>query len=331
MIPNRTISPSARSIMTAAASILPLLAAPSFSAQFTLLVVDTGGTPGTLGHHITTTSGAFYRTPVATTPQGLPPSRELVAQYPLAEFSSYLAMGGAPVSTSEAANPAANIIGPQFDGVISGASGGATLVHGVRFNFPITVIDPVANPFGASPTHSVAGPLGPDTVFLARLTVQRGERPIAPEIVLGVSFNHLTLANQGKQQPAMVRAELDGPAEIFDPVKTPIASTALLVKSHLAAQVTIPGWGDADVYDLYAVSESNPPKAVTVKKTAKPKPVKKSKTPKPIQSRTITMIGDPFPDSSSIRYAPLGSTTPTTQSAPTSPLVRQIMTTMGFQ
>lgn len=330
-----------RSILTVAAGILPLLAAPSFSAQFTLLTVDNGGGAGTLGAPVTPSAGAFYRAPQMVTPLGLPPSRETVAQFPLAEFSSYIAMGGAPTTLTEAANPPANFIYTQFKNAVSGESGGATELAGVRYNFPVTVVDPVANPYGSyGPSHSVPGPLGPDTVFLGRLTVQRGERPVGPSFIVGVTFNNLPGMRDGKTQPVVVRATLDGPAEIVagaKPVKTPIPTTSLLVKSRLSAQITIPEWGEADVYDIYAVSESQPPKELTVTKSTKPKKVKTPKKPaKQIQSRSIVWTGERFPDDRNIQYGPTGAASGTRGAASTaapaeSSLVRQIMTSMGLQ
>jgi hypothetical protein len=320
-----------RSIATAAASLLPLLAAPSFSAPFNLLVVDNGGQRGTLGLPIVPSAGAFYRAPQVASTYGIPPTRDAVSRFPLAEFSSYLAMGGSPVSMQEAANPPANFIGPQFDAFISGESGGATQVTGLRYIFPIVVVDPIANPFMSSPTFSTAGPMGADTVFLGRLTVKRGERPVGPSIVLGATFNPDARGQKG--QTVTVRATLNGPAEVLDPPgKTP--TTALLVKSRLAARVTIPQWGEADVYDLYAVSESNLPKA------AKPKAKSPPKRAKPVKGPSLA----PFPDDSPVRLvthtggrlaAPeSGESGHANSPAPESPepvLVREIMKQMGVQ
>jgi hypothetical protein len=339
-LPAFPVSPRARvsrprSIATAAASLLPLLAAPSFSAPFGLLVVDNGGQRGTLGQPIVPSAGAFYRTPQVASVYGLPPTRDAVSRFPLAEFSSYLAMGGSPVTLQDAANPPANFIGPQFDGLVSGESGGPTQVSGVRYNFPIVVVDPVANPYMASPTLSVSGAMGPDTVFLGRLTVKRGEHPVGTSIVLGATFNPLSRGQKGRT--ATIRAELDGPAQIIDPPgNTP--TTALLVKSRLAAQVTIPAWGDADVYDLYAVSESDLPKASKLAKTAKPKAKAPPKSKQTIKAPSRDLI----PDTADIQYGrhsggagatptKRGSDSPSPSAEPEPVLVREILKQMGVQ
>ncbi|MFM9958104.1 MAG: hypothetical protein ACKVZJ_08500 [Phycisphaerales bacterium] len=287
---------------------------PARSAQFSLLVVDNGGVNGSLGAPITPSAGSFYVAPIVDTPQALPPSRAFVIENPEAEFSSYLTMGGSPVSANETANPPANVIGPQWAGRTTGPTGGPTQAIGIRYNFPIVVLDPGANPFGASPTHSVGSIMGNNTVFLGRLIVQRGERPVGPNIVLGIRFSHLANQRTAMVQYGVVHAVLDGPAQIFDPERpksAPMPSDAVLVKSRLSGQITIAEWGDADIYDIYAVSESGvePPPQLTIRpeRPKIPKAPRAKKRPGRVPGAPITdlpSLTDPIRRSDPITFFP---------------------------
>jgi len=256
------------SILTVAAGALLALAAPSFSAPFKLLIVDTGGTPGSLGNPITPSVGTFFRAE-GVPAMGIPPSPEAVALSPVLQYSSYIALGGAPVHSGQAALPPAGMIGPQFGGFLSGASGGPTEITGVRYTFPILVIDPIANPFMVPPASSGMGPLGADSVFIGRCTVRRGARPVGSLIYVAAQFEDKTTLS--------VAATLDAVSVMTDSGGSSGTTTALRVRSDFSYQVNIEDWGDADVYDLYVVSETAPKKPA---KAAKPKAKTAVKTPK---------------------------------------------------
>lgn len=301
------------SILTVAAGALLALAAPSFSAPFKLLIVDTGGTPGSLGQPVTPSLGSFFRANGAPS-IGIPPSPEAVAISPVLQYSSYIALGGAPVHSGQAALPPAGMVGPQFSAVLNGASGGPSQITGVRYTFPILVIDPIANPFMVPPAASATGPLGKDSVFIGRCTVRRGARPIGSSIYVAAQFEDKTTLS--------VNAMLDGASTIADSGAAASTTTALRVRSYFSQQVTLEVWGDADVYDLYVISESAPKKPA---KAAKQKPKLAVKTPKRSATKTAQATPpqandarSPFPQDHIIyRPSSMPSTSAPTASAST--------------
>lgn len=257
-------------------------AAPAASAApFSLLVVDTGGTPGAIAQPVTPSFGTFYVSPLFD--PGLPPTPELVGRLPEAGFSSYAAMGGEPVSVSSFANPAAGTIGTSFLG--SGPNTAAAFM-GVRYTFGINVTDPIANPTGSVPAMSRPSPAGADSVFIGRLTVPRGASLVGASVGVGVIFA------QNKQSMLALCAINGGSVDVTDRSrKGDVPTASLSVRSVLSARVTISKYGEADVYDLYAVSDGPTPgkspaktkdtKAKSPPKEKQPKPAKKPKVAKP--------------------------------------------------
>lgn len=217
------------------------------AAPFSLLVLDNGGTPGALGAPLRPSFGTFYSSGIIS--MGLPPSPDAVVAAPQLAFDSYVAMGGMPASETTAANPPSGFIGSQF----IGSARNPLELRGVRYVFPINVVDPIANPTMAGTAFSRPGPLGADTVFIGRLTVPRGARPVCPSIVVGASFN--------LPGTIVVSAALDGDSVEMLPGSGTRPTTALHARSMLTAQVTLAGFGDADVYDLYVVSTGSAPSA----------------------------------------------------------------------
>ncbi|MFM9959438.1 MAG: hypothetical protein ACKVZJ_15385 [Phycisphaerales bacterium] len=280
------------------------------AAPFALLVIDNGGQPpGTLGGPIQPTQGSFFVSKMAS-PMGTPPSPEAIAERPVLEFSSYAAMGGMPSSTGSRANSAAfNLAGPPFS--LRDDQGNAVAMIGVRASFPIAVSDPEANPLGGAPALSQPGPLNPDSVFVARLVMQRGSVPVGPSVFLGAVFTET-----GECVSAM--ATLDGPSSSWSctcPHPTGKSTRSLLLRSHLAAQVEITGFGPADVYDLYVTSEA-PPRRPEVqagenKKVTKQPKAKKPKPAKKLKGRGKTrVIRGPMADGVTNEPAPVVPTVP---------------------
>lgn len=258
-------------------------ASAASAAPFSLTIVDTGGTPGAIAHPVTPSFGTFFVSPLFD--PSLPPTPELVGRIPEAGFSSYAAMGGAPVTVSSFANPAAGTIGTSFLG--SGPNTAAAFM-GVRYTFPSTVSDPEANPTNSTVAASGPGPAGRDSVFIARLTVPRGAALVAPFIGVGVVFSEnkesvlaLCTLNGGATEVPLTLGNRPRPLPGFS------------VRSVLAAQVSIPKYGEADIYDLYVVSDGPAPgnSARSAKVAPKGKEPKakapKEKKPKPAKKPKV--------------------------------------------
>lgn len=230
--------------------VLSLSAAAASAEPFTATLVDAGGNPGSLGSAIYPSSGTFYQSAPG---DNYPPSTELISLFDYVIYDSYVALGGAP------SNPFFKATPPLL-AIDAGASTGlfypdtgdfSYSLSGVWVSPPVIIAGDPDLPDDFQPATSVPGPFGDDCVFIARLTVSAGARPQSGQVIFGVK----TGAGTG----ALVRAAIDGTAEIST-ISGGVSgkwkkSSRFLLKAHLSAREHIPGFGPADVFDLYIVSE----------------------------------------------------------------------------
>lgn len=223
-----------------------MVAAPVLAGDgsFVALNIDAGGMAGALGQTVSATSNVIYQHPQGS---NFPPAAEAIAEEPDLEYDSYVALGGAPSSFGYTGRaPWMTLGGSQYHGFF-GAQGAA--IKNNDWSRPLNHIwfapgiyaPPGSTVYSAANPHS-----GLQSVFVARLTVPRGSTPAGPSVYVGLqTLESSTLAGY--------LLTLNGPTQFF-PIfanSTPPAEATYRLSAYISAQPTIPGFGDADVYDLF--------------------------------------------------------------------------------
>lgn len=234
-----------RAVAVAASSLV--VTASASGVPFTALVVDTGSVMGSMGQEVTPSSGYFY---LATRSHWAPPSSGESVHDPLRDVTSFPSLGGSPEYGVE---PFMYRGSPVF---WSGRTRNLSpRMSALWFSQAV----PATNPFRQNrevtpPAHSMPGPLGPDSVFIARLVVTRGSTIQGPNVEIGAKIGG---------NAYVARVAIDGESKLLYSTASKryneISSRALTVRSHLALRADVPGFGPVDVYDLYIVSEELPP------------------------------------------------------------------------
>lgn len=243
---------------------------PSLGAPFTALVMDTGGVAGSLGSPITPSGGVFHLRLDGTQ---YPPDPDKLAADPASAIDSFVALGG---DGSLGVVPYYVINGKAF------APGARAIdspaLAGVWFSPPVAASPIPGSNNAGSPAYSRAGPLAADSVYVARLVVDRGAHPVGVSICVGAVFNN---------EAYLARATLDGGATIeslTSPGGTPLASSAVLLRSVLVAQSNFDKVGPVDVYDVYIISAAAPPPAFLL---AAPTPLGPPSQPPPPAASSV--------------------------------------------
>lgn len=231
-----------------AISIAMSLAPCAIAQQFRILNMSCGGYPNQTNpadpQALTSSSGLIYQ---HTSGSNYPPSAEEIVEEPELEYDSYIAAGSAPSTSVFSAIHPASIWAGQHRGHFT--SDTSTIIDNSDWTQPLHH-DWYANPLSMTAiaaSFSTVGPNGYEATFIGRITVPRGEHVVASRLYFGVqtSTSHAV---------AGYYATVDGTLEYYDPYRLdrppPPEATFRLI-SYLAHQVTLTGFGDADVYDLY--------------------------------------------------------------------------------
>jgi len=223
------------------------LSATARADQFYAFLVEAGGYSPccTIGAPITVSQGHFYQHPQG---DNHPPQTWQIDSHPDLQWDSYVALGGSPSSpTVDGQAPwmgvKAGATWGHFAGTdeaIDNSVNGNTLQH-LWFARP-----PQAAPIlGGPPAASSTGPGGYQAVFVARLTVQRDAEIVSTKVFFSVR-------TPGGELAAFV-GKVDGGVNFHKIYMDdePIPGEFYRLKSYRAAQPDLPGFGPADVYDLY--------------------------------------------------------------------------------
>lgn len=223
-----------------------MVAAPTLAGDgsFVALNIDAGGIAGALGQSVSATSNVIYQHP-----QGgnFPPAAEAISEEPGLEYDSYVALGGSPSTFGYTGRaPWMTLGGSQYAGFFGPNN---TPIKNNDWSRPLNHLwfapgvhaPPGTTVYSAPSPHS-----GLQSVFVARLTIPRGSALTGPSVYVGLqTLESNTLAGY--------QLTLNGPTHFF-PIfanSTPPTEATYKLSAYLAAQPTISGFGDADVYDLY--------------------------------------------------------------------------------
>lgn len=312
--------------------------APSSGAPFIAMVVDTGGASGSIGAAIRPSSGPFHLRLDGTQ---FPPEPEKLGVNPRSAVDSFVALGG---TSEQGIAPYFVINGRPFAPGVKATESPA--LSNVWFTPPVPADSiPGSNPV-SRPAVSQASAAGTDTVFIARLVVDRGARPESTATWIGAKFGN---------EVVLAVATLDGPSflELGDRQHpNRMGSRTLMLRSVLALQTDMENVGPVDVYDIYIVSEDAPPRssstgvtqrtptkapAVATIKTAKGAVKKVAKAPAKVVKKAKTSASQPGAsttvDDSRIAYGPssagTGVKTSGGSAAASDPLINQILRSLG--
>lgn len=221
-----------------------MVAAPTLAGDgaFVALNIDAGGMAGALGQAVS--ANAIYQHPSGG---NFPPAAEAISEDPDLEYDSYVALGGSPSTFGYTGRaPWMTLGGSQYYGFF-GAQGAP--IKNNDWTRPLNHIwfAPGIHAPPGTTVYSAANPHSNlQSVFVARLTVARGATLTGQSVYVGLqTLETGTLAGY--------TFTLNGPTQFF-PIftnSTPPTEATYRLSAYRAAQPTIPGFGEADVYDLY--------------------------------------------------------------------------------
>lgn len=216
---------------------------------FEMLNISCGGYGNppsySFAERLSSSNNRIYQHPIGG---NYPPVPEDIAAFQFLEYDSYIAIGGSPSSLLSAAIEPNSVFCGKYDGHF--APRYYLLINNSDWSQPLSHDWFAPFPFGGAHAISAPGPGGNQAVFLARITVDRGQVPVAPKMYLGI-------IDPANGRAAGYFSVLDGPSIYQDPYlanRSVPPSVWIRLKSYLAAQVDLPEFGPADVYDIYAES-----------------------------------------------------------------------------
>ena len=240
-------------------------ASAASAAPFYAILVDSGTFPGTLGAPIRPSAGTFYQDPQG---DNYPPSISDAVLYPTLAFDSFVALGPPPTATSFSHAPAL---------AVNASEGGGLFFPSLHK--PSTQLAGVWATYGKYATPNARSgptPIGKEGVFVARLTVRQGAHLTGSKVFVAA------VTDSAKYTMLFASAAIDG-LSVAD--KSAPGSEVLVLRSYLLTTTMIPGFGAADVYDLYMVWDDSAASASRAnqfnsKLQQQPKQQKQQPTPK---------------------------------------------------
>ncbi len=226
----------------------PLVSATPPFELFNLSCGGYGNPPNYhLGERLMASNGRIYQHELGT---NYPPTSEAIAEDPGLEFDSYIAVGGSPSTIGNRAMEPWSVFCTATDGHF--APNHYTQINNRDWLMPLSHDWTATFPFGGPRSFSAPGPSGNEAVFIARITLDRDRAIFAPKIYVGIR-------DSTTGRPAAYWTSANGPSIYFDPT-VPMAPASqppgvwIRLKCYLSAPVDIPGFGPADVYDVYVES-----------------------------------------------------------------------------
>lgn len=235
-------------IATAVMALTPSLSATPPFELFNLSCGGYGNPPNyQLGERLMASNGRIYQHELGT---NYPPTPEAIAADPTLEFDSYIAVGGSPSTLSNRAMEPWSVFCSATDGHF--APNYYTQINNDDWLMPLSHDWAATFPFGGPRSFSAPGPSGNEAVFIARITLDRDRAVFAPKLYVGIR-------DSTTRRLAAYWTSANGPSIYFDPTVPMAPATRppgvwIQLKCYLSAQVDIPGFGPADVYDVYVES-----------------------------------------------------------------------------